>query len=159
MDWLTALIGAISVLAGSALTMVFEQRRQRVQRAEDRVTALRNSRLDAYRDYLREVHSAAHNIGRTSVGCPHPLNRDPSVTVKVDSEVARRLYELELFAGSEVLVRARDVRSALYGFREAVERDVEYMSEGYQKALGEYQQARTSLIKAVREEFLAVDTT
>lgn len=155
---MTAFIGAVSVLAGAALTMLFEQHRQRTQRAEDRNTFLRNSRLDAYRNFLREVHSAAHNIGRTSVGCTHPLKRDHSVTVKVDSEVAMRLYELELFAGSAVLSHARDVRFALYRFRDLVESDVAYMSDEYKESLGEYQQARTSLIKAVREEFLGLES-
>lgn len=153
---MTAFIGAVSVLAGSALTMVFEQHRQRSQRAEERNTFLRNSRLDAYRDFLREVHTAAHNIGRTSVGCPHPLERNTSVTVKVDSEVAMRLYELELFAGSSVLSSARLVREALYSFRNLVERDVSYMSDEYKESLGTYQAARTSLIKAAREEFLGL---
>ena len=76
------------------------------------------------------------------------------MTVKVDSEVAMRLYELELFAGSSVLSCAREVRNALYGFRNAVENDARYMSDEYKESLGAYQRARASLIEAVRDEFL-----
>jgi hypothetical protein len=134
--------------------MLAESRRYRRARVDQREDSLRQSRAEAYREFVREAHLAAHLIGRTAVGCDAPLDRSPEVLARVDSEVARRLYELEIFAGAEVLAAARSVRSRLVEFRIEVQQDVPYMSDAYRRALRAYQDARKELLSAARTEML-----
>ncbi|WP_457189272.1 hypothetical protein [Nocardioides sp. P5_E3] len=77
-----------------------------------------------------------------------------AVLSRVDSEVSRDLYELELFAGEVALEAARVVRAKLAEFREVVMRGTRYMSDEYRQALGEYQTARAALLSAARAEIL-----
>lgn len=98
---------------------------------------------------------SAHLLGRTSPGCEAPLERTPELMGRIDSEVARRLYELELFAEPSVLDAARAVRETLMTFRDVVSADVDYMGDLYRSALGPYQEARRQFLGAARQELLA----
>jgi hypothetical protein len=153
-DWQIAAISSASALAGSAITLWAEARRQRHAHADLIADSLRTRRVDAYQEFIREAHLAAHLIGRTAPGCPQPLDDSPEILARVDSEVARRLYEIELFAEEQPLLAARAVRIALLEFRRVVETRAVYMEQSYREALAVYQKARSEYLAAVRAAVL-----
>ena len=104
---------------------------------------------------MKDVHTTAHIIGRTTPGCPQPLGNAVEAQAAVDRDVARDLYELELFASTETLTAARQLRKSLMEFREAVISNVRYMDPTYQAALGRYQQSRSVFLVTARSELLS----
>jgi hypothetical protein len=154
-SWLNVVLPIITLVAGAALTYAAESRREAQRRRDARIDALRTERATAYRQFMRDAHLAAHLAGRSAPGVPVPIGNAAEALARVDSDVARDLYELELFADDDVLAAAREVRNTLTVFRDSVMDGAEYMGERYREKLGSYQGARTMYLRVARQALTA----
>ena len=154
MTW-TAVLPVLTLIVGWGLSFGGERIRYRAQRRDQSGDALLTQRGEAYRAFIRDAHTAAHMTGRAASGCPTPLTTDrEQALASVDREVARDLYEMELFADESTLEAARLLRRELTAFREVVLAGAEYMADDYHAALGAYQVARTSFLAKARTELV-----
>lgn len=157
-----ALAGLIGVIAGGLLTFLGEEFRRRRTDAEAR----RRERVVAYREYLAEAHLAVHLIGRASVVPGSKAERTASGAVpltseeqrddaftRVDSGVARRLFELEIIGNKEVMRPARAMRILLTILRNEVRAGrADYWTGPYLKWFRLYQDARGAFEAATRAD-------
>jgi len=150
-----AVLPVLSLLLGVALSYLAEGRRYRRARIDHATDSLRAQRSEAYRTFMKDVHTTAHIIGRTTPGCPQPLGNAAEAQAAVDRDVTRDLYELELFASTATLAAARELRQSLMEFREAVISNVVYMDDAYRAALEPFRQARSVFLATARGELLS----
>jgi hypothetical protein len=156
MSVFTAVLPVATLILGAVLAELAEARRYRRNRADDQADALRRQRGEAYQVFIRDVHTTTHLIGRSSPGCPQPLDGPAELAhAAADSEVSRDLYQLEIFANEGTLAAARCLRDAVMDFRAAVLDGAHYMDDAYQAALGHYQRARRAFLDEARTELLS----
>lgn len=153
--WLNAILPVLSLLLGAGLSYWAERRRYKTTREDSATDALRSQRGAAYRQFISDAHGAAHLLGRAAAGSTVPLVDDKvGALARVDSDVARDLYELEIFAGEDVLDAAREVRARLIQFREVIMDGALYYDETYLASLRKYQAARSAFLTAARAELV-----
>lgn len=157
MSTLNVILPVVTLLIGSGLSHLIEAQRYRRSRLDQTSDALLGQRAEAYRRFIRSAHITAHLLGRAAVDSEAPLTTDDArdVYARVDSEVSRDLYELEVFADERVLAAAQAVRNTLVEFRLSVRQGAVYMSDEYRQALSKYQQARRAFLDHAREAVLA----
>ncbi|MEP7369635.1 MAG: hypothetical protein ABI662_08270 [Dermatophilaceae bacterium] len=155
MSAFNAVLPVLTLLLGVGLSYLTEGRRYKRARRDNATDSLREQRGEAYRSFMKDVHLTAHIIGRATPGCPHPLSDPAEAHAAVDRDVARDLFELELFASTATLAAARQLRQSLTEFRETVISNVMYMDDAYRAALGRYQQSRTAFLATARGELMS----
>lgn len=147
-----------TLVLGAALTALFGEWRTSRDHRRERSSGLREERASAYRNFIVASHETAHRMGRCAPGCPQPLT-DHAERIesfaRVDSVVAKTLYELELFAEAEALEAAREMRAALSEFRNVIEAGAVYWEDEYLGTFELYRNARGAFIEAARTEILA----
>ena len=151
-------IALVSLVIGAVLTFISEETRRRQARRDDRHDALRTQRAQAYQGFMAAAHEAAHLLGRAANGSDVPLGSDQNradVLARVDSQVVKRLLDMEILAEDQTLRAARAVSEALRGLRKVVESDAVYFGEEYMAALDVYRGARKMFLAEARREVLA----
>lgn len=147
------IIPLVSLLAGSLLTYGLESLRHRRSRREEIQDSRRLERAQAYVDFLDSAHEAAHLLGRSTKGCPSPLDNPSESYWLIDSAVTRKLRVIQLLGSDPVVASARAVRSALTEFRRSITaEDMTYASDEYWSAHRPVADARDALIRNARDD-------
>lgn len=156
MSWFTAVLPVITLILGAVGTFLADTVRYRRTRRDLLADTLRTERSGVYLAFVEACHEAAHKLGRMAVGCPEPLERDPAAYWLIDSDVTRRLRNLQIVGGEDVVGSAAAMRAALFEFRKAVEAGVEYDGDDYRTAYRPVVLARDAFIEASRAELASV---
>ncbi|WP_210438558.1 hypothetical protein [Nocardioides xinjiangensis] len=142
-----------SLVLGSGLTFGLEVLRHKRTRNDTVQDARRLERSQAYVDFLNSAHDAAHLLGRSTPGCPNPLDADGAVYWTLDSDVTRRLRVIEIVGAEAVTGAARMLRAALDDFRAATTRPgMVYATDEYWHEYSNVARHRDSFIESARHD-------
>ncbi|WP_092965980.1 hypothetical protein [Agromyces sp. CF514] len=157
MDTFETLLPIGTLLLGAGLAALADAAKHRRDRKETRSDALLVELAASCREFLDAAHNAAHLLGRTAPGCPHPLADASAAYWLSESEVARSLRRLELIADDRLRDSARAVLDQLRSFKSTIDARAPYGSPDYLDALRGFQIARADFLAASRRELLPED--
>ncbi|RZU65417.1 hypothetical protein EV379_1751 [Microterricola gilva] len=160
---MTIAVPLATLILGALLSQFSELWRQKRARSQALEDALRAKRAESYAGFLDAAHTAAHQLGRSAPGCPHPLELSGEQYWRADSETARTLRLIQLVASDQVSELAASVQSELIAFRDALHdpnnsKPIRYDSAEYWAAYAPYQGARNAFVRTARSEVTTVSS-